>query len=96
MLSWGFKLASFGAFGYGAFVIVKWYVEWIAHYFIGDFKVSLIAGLMTFFLAPLAAVVDLVWHSLPKGTIDAAILFAACLIGARFLFFIGEKLGPRH
>ena len=96
MLSLLFKLSSFGVFGYGVYVIVKWYVYWLAHYFIGDFKISLVTGLMTFFLSPLAAVVDLVWHSLPKSTADAAILFAACLIVARILLFIGEKIGPRH
>jgi hypothetical protein len=96
ILSFFFKLASFGSFGYAFFVIIKWYINWISYYFIGDIKPSLIVGLVTFFLSPLAAIVDLVWHSLPKNTSEASIIFAVCLIGARILFFIGEKIGPKN
>ncbi|MDR2191672.1 MAG: hypothetical protein LBO62_02155 [Endomicrobium sp.] len=90
------KLSSFGFFVYGIFVIVKWYINWISYYFIGDIKPSLIVGLATFFLSPLAVVVDLVWHSLQKSAVDAAVIFAACLIGGRILLFMSEKIGPRN
>jgi hypothetical protein len=96
LLSLLFRLAGFGSFGYGVFIIVKWYVNWISYYFIGDIKISLIAGLATFFLSPLAVIIDMAWHSMPKGSMDAAIIFAVCIAGGRILMFTGEKLGPRN
>ncbi|MDR1941015.1 MAG: hypothetical protein LBQ47_01660 [Endomicrobium sp.] len=90
------RLAGLGCIGYAAFVIVKWYIYWISYYFIGSIKPSLIVGLLTFFLAPLAAIVDLAWHSMPQNTVDEGIMFLAFFIAGKIIFSIGEKLAPKY
>jgi hypothetical protein len=90
------RLSGLGCIGYSAFVIVKWYIYWLSNNFIGSIKPSLIIGLLTFFLSPLAAIVDLAWRSMPQNTVDQGIIFLSFFISGRILFFIGEKFAPKY
>lgn len=85
------KIAGVAGMGYAAFIIIKWYIFWLQYYFIGNFTVSIFAGLGTFFMSPIAGIADLFWHSMPDATIEMWKWFLIPFIAGRFLFFLGEK-----
>ena len=85
------KIAGVGGMLYAAFIIIKWYIYWLQYYFIGNMKISILAGLGTFFLSPIAAVADLFWHQMPQGTLNVCIQFIIYFIAGRILFFLGER-----
>ncbi len=91
-----FKLGGIVLMGYGMFVIIKWYTLWISYYFIGSIKPSIIIGLLTFFLSPIAGIVDLFWHSFQKTTIEMWIYFLVFFICGRIVFFIGDLLSKKQ
>lgn len=81
---------------YSLYVIISWYSLWISFYFIGDLQPSIIIGLLTFFLSPIAAIADLFWHSFQRTTIDALIYFVVFFIVGRILFSIGYNLRRKY
>ena len=89
------KLAGIILMGYAMFVIIKWYIFWISYYFIGSIKPSIIIGLLTFFLSPIAGLVELFWHSFPKPAVEMWIYFLAYFICGRIVFFIGDKISKK-
>ena len=91
-----FRLAGAVLMGYAAFLMIKWYVYWLAYYFIGNIKPALIIGLLTFFLSPLAGLADLFWHSFPKHTLTMWIYFLVYFIGGRIAFLIGYRLRDKN
>ena len=90
-----FKLAGITGMGIAAYIIVKWYIYWLSYYFIGNVKISIFAGLLTFFMSPIAGVIDLFWHWLSAPVIEMWKLFLVYFISGRILFFIGEKLDKK-
>jgi hypothetical protein len=91
-----FKLVGIAGMGIAAYVMINWYIQWISYYFIGNLKPSIIVGLVTFFLSPLAGIADLFWHSFAKPTVEMWIYFLVYFICGRFAFFIGEKLNDKY
>lgn len=85
------KISAILLMGYAAFIIIKWYIYWLQYYFIVNLKIALLAGLATFFMAPIAAIADLFWHSLPDATVETCKFFLIYFIAGRILFFLGEK-----
>ncbi|MCL2144676.1 MAG: hypothetical protein FWH43_04200 [Endomicrobia bacterium] len=89
------KIAGVVGMGIATYVIVKWYIYWVSYYFIGSLKVSILAGLLTFFLSPIAAIADLFWHSFAAPTVEMWKYFLIYFISGRILFFIGEKFDDK-
>lgn len=89
------KLAGIIGMGIAAYIIVKWYIYWLSYYFIGSLKVSIVAGLLTFFMSPIAGVIDIFWHSLSKPLIEMWKWFLIYFVAGRFLFFLGEKFDDK-
>jgi hypothetical protein len=87
-----FKLAGICGMGYSLYIIVWWYINWLSYYFIGNLKISILAGLVSFFMAPIAGVADIFWHSLTPSLIEMWKWFLIFFLAGRFLFFLGEKL----
>ena len=86
------KLLGIAAMGIAVYIIVRWYIYWMAYYFIGSLKISVFIGLLTFFMSPIAGIIDLFWHSLSAPTVEMWKYFLAYFIGGRIVLFIGEKL----
>ncbi len=91
-----FRVAGILAMGIAIVIIVKWYILWLSYYFIGSTKPSVIVGILTFFLSPLAALADLFVHSFPKNTIDMWVQFLAFFVGGRVLLFLGDKMRDKN
>ncbi|MDR1195413.1 MAG: hypothetical protein LBL00_02945 [Endomicrobium sp.] len=89
------KVAGVAGMGLAAYIIVRWYIYWMAYYFIGNLKISIFAGLATFFMSPIAAIVDLFWHSLEPKTVEMWKFFLIYFIAGRILFFLGERLNDK-
>ena len=86
-----FRFVGFGGMIYGLYIIIEWYVYWLSYYFVGNIKFSLMLGLFTFFLSPIAGIADLFWHSFMPSTIDMWIRFLGFFIGGRIVFTLGHK-----
>ncbi|MCL2485412.1 MAG: hypothetical protein FWF00_05010 [Endomicrobia bacterium] len=85
-----FRLIGLGAMAYGFYVIVRWYIFWLFYNFMGQMDYAIIAGLVTFFFAPIAGLFDLFWHSFMKTTVDMWIEFLMFFVGGRVVFGIGN------
>jgi hypothetical protein len=46
-------------------------------------------------MSPIAAIVDLFWHSLEAQTVEMWKFFLIYFIAGRILFFLGEKLNDK-
>ena len=86
------KIAGIAGIGYAIFIMVHWYILWISYYFVGNIKPSIVIGLITFFLAPLAGIADLFWHSFYKPTVEMWVYFIGFFVCGRIVFFIGDKV----
>ncbi|MDR2427143.1 MAG: hypothetical protein LBD46_08220 [Endomicrobium sp.] len=91
-----FKIVGVTGMGIAAYIIVRWYIFWLAYYFIGNIKISILAGLLTFFMSPIAAIVDLFWHSLATPTVEMGKYFLIYFAAGRILFFIGERFDDNN
>lgn len=90
------KIAGIGGMGYALYIIVWWYINWLSYYFIGNLKISILAGLVSFFMAPIAGIADIFWHSLTPSLIEMWKLFLIFFIAGRIAFFLGEKLDNKY
>jgi hypothetical protein len=89
------KMLGVLCIGIAAYVIVRWYIYWLAYYFIGNMKISVIIGLLTFFMAPLAGIIDLFWHWFAAPAVEMWKYFLAYFIGGKILLFVGKILNGR-
>ena len=87
-----FKLLGIAGMGVAGYIIVNWYIHWLSYHFIGSMKISILVGILTFFISPIAAAADLLWNSFESSTLAMWKFFLIYFIAGRFLFFIGEKL----
>ncbi|MCL2390789.1 MAG: hypothetical protein FWD54_07215 [Endomicrobia bacterium] len=85
------RLIGFGGMAYGLFVIIKWYIYWLSYHFVGSIEPAMMIGLVTFFLSPIAGIVDLFWHSFMPSTVDMWIQFLGYFVGGRLVFAFGHK-----
>ena len=86
-----FKILGTVCMAIAAYIAVKWYIYWLSYYLIGTLKISILTGLLTFFMAPIAGIVDLFWHSFAAPTVEMWKYFLVYFIGGRILYFVGKK-----
>ncbi|MDR1695668.1 MAG: hypothetical protein LBR69_03450 [Endomicrobium sp.] len=90
------KLVGFLSMAYGLFIIIRWYIYWISYNFLGSIEISMIIGLATFFLSPLAGIIDLFWHSFMDSTVNMWIEFLVAFVAGKLLFGIGHRNGRKE
>ena len=96
MLSGLIRFGGIGVMGYSIYLIVFWYVKWLGATFFPTFQApQIIIGLLTFFLAPFAAIFDIILHAPAPETLDAFLKFLGYFVGGRIIFWVGDRMRKR-